>query len=95
MYKIILLPHNQLIITRGQATLLDILVANQVPIGHSCAGDAVCGWCKVRVVSGLETCTPPTGDEQYLRRTRKMADDERLACQIWVESDMTISTDYW
>jgi len=95
MFNILLLPRGQLIKSNGQATLLDILVAGQIPIGHSCAGEAVCGWCKVKFISGLENYSPPTGDELHLRRYKELGVDERLACQVWVESDLTITTSYW
>ena len=47
-------------------TLLDALRQADVPIVHACGGHARCSTCRVRVVAGLEGCTPRTDDEQRM-----------------------------
>lgn len=90
------IPQLDIIIpTPGQVTLLELLRHKQVPIANSCSGEAVCGWCRVRILDGLDELDRPTADEQELIAKKKFPPGERLACQIWVESDLTIATDYW
>jgi len=81
--------------TGGDVTLLELLRHNQVPVAHSCSGDAACGFCRVKIVGGLQNLHPPTEDEKLLIQRKKFPPDQRLACQIWVETDLTIDTDYW
>jgi ferredoxin len=41
------------------ATIL--AAANQagVPIGQSCSGDGICGWCRVQIIAGANNLAPP------------------------------------
>ncbi len=95
MFTITLPRLNRTIETRGEITLLELLRAHDVPLANSCSGEAVCGWCKVRILKGLDTLHPPTQDERELRDKQAFLNEERLACQIWVQQDMEIDTDYW
>ncbi len=95
MYKISLPQLNRTIETGGDITLLELLRAHDIPLANSCSGEAVCGWCKVRIVNGLDTLHDPTRDEQELRQKQAFLPEERLACQIWVEQDMAIDVPYW
>ncbi len=49
---------------------------------QACGGQAECGTCRIRVVSGAENLSPMTPDERELRLDHPgaLADDERLAC---------------
>ncbi len=86
---------NKTIQVSGAEILLEALRAHDIPLANSCSGEAVCGWCKVRVLKGLDALHTPTQDEQELRQKQAFLPDERLACQIWVEQDMTIDVAYW
>ena len=76
-------------------TLLELLKFHQVPIGHSCSGEAVCGFCRIRILKGEKELHPRTEDERRIADKKNIPPNERLACQIWVECDLTIETDYW
>ncbi len=77
---------------RPGALLLAAAVRARLPIGRSCRGVGVCAACRVRVLAGTEVLSPRTDWE-----TRPMAlePDERLACQVRVYGDVTITADYW
>jgi ferredoxin len=66
-----------------------------VPIGQSCNGDGICGWCKVKVLRGMENLSPPTVLEQRLMATCAFAPDERAACLAKISGDITVTTGYW
>jgi len=74
-----------------------IAAANRadVPIGQSCNGDGVCGWCKVRVLKGMENLTPPSAVERKLMASCAFAPDERAACMARVSGDIAVTTGYW
>lgn len=59
---------------------------------QACGGQAECGTCRVRVVSGA-ALSPPTPMEQELRREfpDALAADERLACMTRPLGDVTIA----
>ena len=77
------------------ATIL--AAANQcaVPIGQSCMGDGICGWCRVTILAGLEHMAPPGELEQRLMEEKGFADNERAACLARVKGDVTVTTAYW
>ena len=66
-----------------------------VPIGQSCNGDGICGWCKVKVLRGMENLSPPTSLEQRLMAACAFAPDERAACLAKIAGDITVTTGYW
>ncbi len=57
---------------------------------QACGGQAECGTCRVRVVSG--EVTPPTPDELELRARfpRRFAEGERLSCRARPRGDLVI-----
>jgi len=74
-----------------------IAAANRadVPIGQSCGGDGICGWCRVKVLHGMENLSAPTSLERQLMTACAFAPDERAACLAKVGGDITVTTGYW
>jgi len=80
---------------RAGATILSAANQAKIPIGQSCSGDGICGWCKVRVLEGAENLLPPGELELKLMRTYAYKEDERPACLAKVKGDVTVTTSYW
>ena len=66
-----------------------------VPIGQSCNGDGICGWCKVKVLRGMENLSSPMPLERRLMASCAFAPDERAACLAKISGDITVTTGYW
>lgn len=49
-----------------------------------------CGTCRVRVVGGLEHCSPAEPEERDFLASLEAPADHRLACQICVNGDLEI-----
>ena len=77
------------------ATVLAAANGVQAPIGQSCSGDGICGWCRIRVVDGLDQLAPPSTLESALMRKMDFAPNERAACMAEVRGDVTVTTTYW
>jgi adenylate cyclase len=77
------------------ATILAAANQVNVPIGQSCDGDGVCGWCRVRVLRGQDQIAPPTALEKKLMEECSFGTDERAACLAKVRGDITVTTTYW
>ncbi len=77
------------------ATIL--AAANQagVPIGQSCSGDGICGWCRVKILEGEKNLAPPGFLEKKLMEGEMFGPDERAACLAVVKGDITVTTTYW
>jgi adenylate cyclase len=80
---------------KAGATILAAANQARLPIGQSCDGEGVCGWCRVRVVEGMENIMPPTVLESNLMHNASFRPDERAACLARVTGDITITTTYW
>jgi len=69
------------------ATLLEALAAEEIFIPSACGGQAICGYCKVKV---LEGGGQPLASEAGLVEETERAKGIRLACQVKVLDDMRI-----
>jgi ferredoxin len=74
-----------------------LAAANQckVPIGQSCSGEGICGWCKVTIVAGVEQMIPPGELERRLIEEKDFSSNERAACLAKVKGDIKVTTTYW
>lgn len=77
-------------------SLLDIALANDVPIEHACGGVGVCATCHVIVSAGGENLSPPTEEElDHVELAPGYAPESRLACQAVVQGDVTVTIPAW
>lgn len=95
MAKVRFVPLGKVKEIRAGATILAAANQCDVPIGQSCNGDGICGWCRVRVIEGEEGMVPPSSLEQKLMSQKEFARDERAACLAKVRGDVTVTTSYW
>ena len=80
---------------RPGSTLLSAALLQDVPLGQSCSGDGMCGWCRVQVLEGEENLAPPGPLERRLMEKIGFAESERAACQAKVNGDVKVTTGYW
>ena len=65
-----------------ELSILDISEGAGVAIDHSCGGVCACSTCHVYVRQGLESCNPPSEDEEdQLEEARGIELESRLSCQ--------------
>jgi len=95
MPRVKFIPLNKERDIRSNATLLAAANQVDVPLGQSCSGEGICGWCRVRVVEGVENLVAPTPLEKRLMTQYGFQEDERAACLAKVKGDVTITTTYW
>jgi len=58
-------------------------------------GIALCGFCRVRVLEGLENLTPAESEEQKILAAEHAGSDERLACCARIHGPVIVTADYW
>ena len=95
MPKVIFVPGGKTREVRPGATILAAANQAKLPIGQSCDGEGICGWCRVTVVQGLEHLAPPTELEKKLMAACSFGAHERAACLAKVRGDITVTTSYW
>lgn len=77
------------------STLMDAVRQVQLPLGRSCDGVALCGFCRVKVVDGWEGLSPVTQGEREILTGLRAGATERLACCARVRGPVTVTTGYW
>ncbi len=89
------LPQKNLILDAPLgANLMRFLLDHQIPVASSCQGDGICSKCRVRVPGPVWSSVASEIEENTLIRNNCGA-DERLSCQIKIESDLEIYASYW
>jgi len=78
-----------------ETNLMDAILQTGLALGQSCDGIALCGFCRVRIIEGLENLTPAGAEEQKILAAEHAGDDERLACCARVSGSVKVITDYW
>jgi len=75
--------------------LMDALIRAGLPVASSCLGEGICSKCVVKI-------TPPSKptDLEVRTMTRNKLDlsatsNLRLSCQVFVDTDIVVSTTYW
>ncbi|MGC8595666.1 MAG: 2Fe-2S iron-sulfur cluster-binding protein [Candidatus Kryptoniota bacterium] len=76
-------------------TILNVARANGIPLGSSCSGDCICGWCRVEVIEGIENLSKPGDCEREISSKIEIKENERLACAAVVFGDIVVTTGYW
>lgn len=75
-------------VDKGRRLVLGIEDAG-IDILHRCGGNARCATCRVEVLDGVPTPITPW-EEERLGRLGERLETTRLACQIRVESSLTV-----
>ena len=75
--------------------VLEAVVAAGLPIGQSCDGEALCGFCRVLIVAGDHALSAIGEEERKVLSSLHAGDNERLACCARVHGRVTVTTTYW
>ncbi|MFZ1080811.1 MAG: 2Fe-2S iron-sulfur cluster-binding protein [Candidatus Kryptoniota bacterium] len=95
MPKVKFVPLNREVEIKKGETIFKAARVNRIPMGSSCRGDCVCGWCKVEVVAGMENLSQPEDCEKKLMKSASYEKNERVACNTKVFGDVSITAGYW
>ena len=88
-YKVKVKPGDVEIEASDDESLLDSLQNANVEIESECGGIGVCGLCRIHVLEG-DTSESTLEEDDHLSQEMIEA-GERLACQTYPQSDLTIS----
>ncbi|HEX2833338.1 MAG TPA: 2Fe-2S iron-sulfur cluster-binding protein [Thermoanaerobaculia bacterium] len=88
-------PLGKTVAAHDDETILDLARRAGVPLGNSCGGVGICARCRVTVLRGAETLSPPTSIEIRFGTARGFTSDERMACQAVVGGGCEVTTTYW
>lgn len=91
MMKVTFLPLNQTFQAAPGDTILDVAIANDIPIQHACGGFCACTTCHIHVHEGAShISTMEEEEEERLDRVDRFSEKSRLACQSKVSGDVVV-----
>lgn len=90
MTQIRCLPDDLTVTATPGTTLLEALVARDIPIARACGGNARCSTCRVRVEAGVGAFAPPEAEERAMAERLGFGPDLRLACRARPAGDATV-----
>lgn len=92
MPKVIFLPANLIHEAKDGDSVLDVALANDVPIQHACGGFCACTTCHVVVKSGMENLSQMEEDEQDRLEVAAtgVQPSSRLGCQARIHGDVVL-----
>lgn len=88
--KVKFLPMNKEVEIAPTQTVLEVALANQVPIRTVCKGVPACAECRVRIVEGENFVLPPNKAELNLIGSGYFVDHRRLSCQLHCFGNVTV-----
>jgi ferredoxin len=88
-------PSGQETVVPRDSNLMDAILQAGLPLGQSCDGVTLCGFCRVTVLDGLSSLSPTGTEEQRVLASFRAGADERLACCAQVLGPVTVTADYW
>jgi adenylate cyclase len=90
MSKIYCLPDDQIAEAAKTDTVLYAALAFGIPHTFACGGNARCSTCRIRVLEGIENCSPRNEAETELANKLGFPSDIRLACQTKIGGDVKV-----
>ena len=86
--------HKQAAVAHG-TPLFEAVRRAGIPLGSSCRGKGICGWCRLQVLQGAEALSRLGKKEQEVLGRFDAGPDERVACLARVQGPVTVTTPYW
>ena len=90
-FKVTFLPMNVTVEAKPGQNILEVALANHIPLDHNCGGNCACSTCHVIVREGFDKL-PPMSDEEsdQLDEAEGLTLTSRLGCQVKVYQDIIV-----
>lgn len=88
--KVKFLPMDKEVDITPEQSVLEVALANQIPIRTVCKGVPACSECRVRITEGENYVLPPSKAELNLIGSGYFVDHRRLSCQLRCYGNVTI-----
>lgn len=88
--KVKFLPMNKEVEITSEQSVLEVALANQIPIRTVCKGVPACSECRVRITEGENYVLPPNKAELNLIGSGYFVDHRRLSCQLRCYGNVTV-----
>jgi ferredoxin, 2Fe-2S len=90
-HKVTFLPMNVTVEAKRGQNILEIALANHIPLDHNCGGNCACSTCHVIVREGFEKLPPMSEEESdQLDEAEGLTLTSRLGCQVKVFQDIVV-----
>lgn len=93
--RVTFLPSGKCIEVPAGTSLFDATRLAKIPLASSCDGDAICGKCRVELVTESAPLSPISPAEDKLLQKIRDEGHYRIACEARILGDVSITTGYW
>ncbi|MBW2232694.1 MAG: (2Fe-2S)-binding protein [Deltaproteobacteria bacterium] len=76
-------------------SLLEAARLAGLPVARSCVGEATCARCGLQILAGGEALPPESEGERRVKQRNRIDAELRLACQLRLDRDLTVTAPYW
>ncbi len=76
-------------LVRGK-TLLNNMLLHSVVTHSKCGGKAICGRCRIKILSQQDHCNKPVEEEKFILNESQIEQGWRLACQVHCLRDIQV-----
>lgn len=90
-FNVTFLPLNKTFPAKSGDTVLDVAIANDVPIQHACGGFCACTTCHIHVKEGdAHLSVKEEEEEDRLDSVDRLSEKSRLSCQSKITGDVIV-----
>ena len=90
-FKVTFLPMSVTVEAKPGQNVLEIALANHIPLDHNCGGNCACSTCHVIVREGFDKLSPISDEESdQLDEAEGLTLTSRLGCQVKVFHDIVV-----
>ena len=90
MFKIRFANLGRMVEAGKGSSILDAALEHDVPVYHTCGGNASCSTCRVLVLKGAEHLSPIEAPEAQVLDAFDLKAPHRLSCQALVRGDIEV-----
>ena len=90
-FKVTFLPMNVTVEAKPGQNILEIALANHIPLDHNCGGNCACSTCHVIIKEGFDKLSAMSDEESdQLDEAEGLTLTSRLGCQVKVFHDIVV-----
>jgi len=93
--EVVFEPSGRRIRVPAGTSLLEAARRAGLPVASACGAGGLCARCGLRILSGGEGLPNESGAEESVKRANRVDPRLRLACQVALRSDLTVTAPYW
>lgn len=77
-------PQDKVVEAKKASTILETALDHNIPLHHTCGGNASCSTCRVKILNGAQNLSPIESAEAQILDSFDLKPPYRLSCQAMI-----------